>query len=205
MQDALNDAVIASTGRGAQEYETAVLNNMRSLLRRPDADTRFTSAEKQLIADTVKGGGIRRTLELLSKFGVQSHDYVKVLLAGTVGGTIASGQLTPQVAATVGTTLAGLGVGTAAGSIASRMLRTDAATLNAMIKAGPNAPELARLYMQKTPPKERSAVELSALFKTAGADLSALAALPISKSALVSDAVALTAAWDSLEAEEAQK
>lgn len=203
VEQAIKDAQIASEGRGAQEYETAVLNNFRNLLRREDADTKFTDAEKKLIAEAIKGGGVRRALETMSKFGIKSTDYVKTLISGTLGGAVALGGVSPQTATFLGATLGGVAVGSTAGAIASRMLRTDANTLSAFVRAGPNATALTKLYMQKRPAGERSAVELSALFKASGADLSALEKLPISKSPLVSDAVALTAAWQQLEKEEA--
>jgi hypothetical protein len=206
VEGAIKDAQVASMGRGGQEYETAVLNNFRNILRNPNPETPLSEAEKKLIADTIKGGGIRRTLETIQKFGVQSNDYVKTIIIGAVAGTIAQGTgVTPAVIGAVTATAASKALSVAAGSIASRVLRTDANTLSALIKAGPNAQAITRIYMGKTPAAERSAVELSALFKASGADLSKLEKLPMAKSPLISDAVALTNAWDAVQAEEEQE
>lgn len=204
---AIKDAQIASMGRGGQEYETAILNNFRNILRNPSPDTPLSETEKKLIAGTIQGGGIRRTLETMQKFGVQSNDYVKTLIMMTVAGAIAQGTgVTPAVMGGVAATAASKALSVAAGSIASRVLRTDANTLSAMVRAGPNAQAITRIYMSKVPEAERNAVELSALFKASGADLSKLDKLPMIKSPLISDAVALTNAWDAVQAgEEEQK
>lgn len=203
VEDAIKDAQVASMGRGGQEYETALLNNFRNLLRNPSSDTPLSESEKKLIADAIKGGGIRRTLEVLQKFGVKSDDYVKTMVMGTVAGSIASGaSVTPSVLGGVAAAVSAKALSEVAGAIASRMLRTDANTLSAMIKAGPNAQAIARIYMSKVPAEMRSATELSALFKASGADLSKLEKLPMYKSPLISDAVALTTAWNNISDEQ---
>lgn len=204
VEGTIKDATLASLGGQGQPFEKVVVENLRNLLRNEKTALTFSKEERAQIAETIKGGGLRNQLELLTKVGVKSADLIKGTLMGLTGAALFSPAPLNAAAVGAGGLLAGGAVlSKAAQTIATRILKTDVHTLDAFIKAGPNAQEITRIYMSRVPIKDRKAAELSALFKVNGADLSKLAALPMAKSPIISDAIAFAQAWSQAEAEEA--
>lgn len=203
IDDAIKDAQLASLGAQGQNYEQVLVENLRTLLRSPEtAGVKFTKEENALIAKAIQGGGVRHLLDLTGQVGIKSNDLVKGVIYG-LGGAAMAGQI-PSSSAVAGSALIAIsaGVSKIAQKIAANLLRGDVNTLNAFIKAGPDAQAITKMYMGKVPQGERKVAELSALFRASGANTSQLRELPMAKSSFISDALAFTQAWEALDKDE---
>lgn len=202
---AFSDASLASAGSDGQNYNKVLTENLRNLLRDERYATQFSPQEKSQIEAVIRGGSVRRTLEAVRNLGISSDNYIKGALFTTAGAAI-YGYNTPQAMAAFGALVGTKAISEAAKAVASQFFKTDANTMRAMVRAGPNAQAIARIYLARTPQFERNPVELGVLLRNSGVDLSVLEGKQALPSAFVADSVAfargleqLTATAESLE------
>ena len=194
IETAVEEARIASLGIGrtGADYDAELANSLRKMLK--EQSSRFSEGEKQQIETALKGGRVRKILEVLSKFGIQSNDYVMASLLGIGAGMAARDSISE--AAAVGAAAVG---GTKLLSMAtqaavSNLFRNDVKLMQASIAAGPNAQAQVRAYLNNTPVGQRDPKKLAAIFVSSGADLSGISEMPARFSPFLSDSVAFATA-----------
>lgn len=198
VEDAFKDAELAALGSEGQQYEKVLVENLRQLLRSEQYASQFTSRERESIASVIQGSSVRRRLEGMRDLGIKSDTYIKATLFGAAGAAYA-GYMTPQATVVAGGLLTTSILSKAAGEVARRYFLTDANTMRAMMRAGSNGKALARMYLSRTPIKDRKPEELAAILKQAGVDLSSLEGNQALRSPFISDAVAFARGIEVLE------
>jgi len=72
--------------------------------------------------------------------------------------------------------------------IAGKIVQKDANYLRSLVAAGSDGEAIVRIYLQKTPPPQRSSEALASLLIQGNAEMAALGRTAIGKSSLVSEA-----------------
>lgn len=173
MDEALESAMLktdASRGDLVKNYRSELAKLLRSNSK---SGRFFTPEEKKAMRQAVKGGSLERTLEAVSNtIGFNSNDLMRSVVVSSVfgGAGFAAGGPTGAGLAIAGSTA----LATALQANASRLFKTNAAYLRSMIKAGPNAREIAKVYNRFTPRDRRNAGDLASLFVSNGASVEVL-------------------------------
>jgi len=198
VEDTFKDAEIAALGSEGQQYEKVLVENLRQLLRSEQYATQFTSRERESVASVIQGSSVRRRLEGMRELGIKSDTYIKAALFGAAGAAYA-GYMTPQATVVAGGLLTTSILSKAAGEVARRYFLTDAHTMRSMMRAGSNGKALARMYLSRTPRKDRKPEELASILKQAGVDLSTLEGKQALPSPFIADSVAFARGIEQLE------
>ena len=176
------------TTEGARtDFRETLRRDLSKLLNNEKKMAFFTKREQDELRKVTKGGSFERTLEFFGILGIKSDDFVKTIIAGTVGG-MAQGSVSPLAGAS---TIAGVSLLRASKEGAAILFQNNANYMRQVIKAGANGEDIVKAYMRNTPLLKRRPEELTRLLISNGADLAALRRRPVGSSTFVSDAVAL--------------
>jgi len=202
IEDANNSALLkVKTG---QDYTKVFKNEIRKILDpKNKRGNFFNKEEKEILNELILSDSIEKTLRVMSKIGFNSEDFIKTTILGS-GATALTGILSKQPTVSVGGAVVASGVlgltaiSAAIKSLANTQFRRNANLAQSLIRSGPNAKGIVESYLKYTPADKRNPRDLTALLLNSKADISELKVLPIGKSRLVSDAVALGIAIDNM-------
>ncbi len=155
----LLDAAVVEAESQASGFENGIRTQFRSLQKKINNGKvkGFTAEERTAIKKVVEGTNAGNVARFLGKFGILDGITSRSLttlggagLAGAAGG--------PGAAAAVPI------VGQLSGALSQRMTANNAKMANAIIRAGKNGKNIARIYIQNTPKADQKASELAELF-----------------------------------------
>jgi len=179
----------ANTFRSPKVMVEQIVSGLAKIKNSPDF-RRLSSAEQKALESAVSSKGQGRAFfEAIGDLGISSKDYVRTRLFGYA--TLAAAGVTanqPTAAYAAGglaalETLSGL-----SRFIAGKIVQKDANYLRSLVAAGSDGEAIARIYLQKTPPPQRSSEALASLLIQGNAEMAALGRTAIGKSPLVSEA-----------------
>lgn len=162
----IQDAIKAGEGR-ASGAENGIRIELDKLVRNKRTSKYFPKAEKELIRDVVKGNFSQNMSKLIGRFGFSEGRATNVLsaLSGVGAGGIIGGGLGA---------FAVPAIGTASRNIAQKLTRGRANFVDAMTRAGNDAQEITKAYLQAVPKSKRNVDDLANLLADPNVDLNSL-------------------------------
>jgi len=173
----------------ASGFENGIRTQFRSILKNKKQRKGFTPDEIKAMREVVQGTNLQNMAKLLGRFGFGEGQASNMLMgyAGIAGGAVAGGPVGAVVVPSVGQL---------SRKLAQRLTREGAKNADLMIRAGKNGAEIVKAYMKITPPKHRTAQELTELLLRPDINIEGLKqaakSMPIKSNQLVNDAVFLT-------------
>lgn len=173
MDETLEKALL-STDASRGDFVKHYRRELAKLLSKTNKEGKyFTEAERAGIRQAVRGGSLERTLEAVSNaVGFNSNDLMRSVVVSSVfggAGFAAAGPTGAGLAIAGSTALAG-----ALRLKANSLFKNNASYLRSIIKAGPNARDIAAAYRRYTPRDQRNAGDLASLFVSNGASVDVL-------------------------------
>lgn len=151
----------------ASGTENGIRIGLRKILSSKKQSKFFTPDEKAAMQDVVQGNTVQNFSKLAGRFGFSEGRATNIIggSLGLSGGLLAGG---PAGAAAVVT------AGQAARKVAQLVTKNRAEFVDAIVRAGPNAKEVTRIYLSGVPKSKRSASMLADLLSDPGTDLTKL-------------------------------
>ncbi len=151
IQEAFDKARLQASG-----FENGIRTQFRQILNNKKLSKRFKPAEREAMKKVVKGGRAENLARLIGRFAPSEGSAHNVLtgMAGVAGGAAVGGP--------VGAVLVP-GIGYVSRNMAQKMTAKNAEFADQLIRSGVDSRRITQAYFKNTPPKERSAEELSEL------------------------------------------
>lgn len=151
IEEALGKAEIQASG-----FENGIRTQLRQIVNNKKRSRFFSEQELGAMRDVIKGTNEQNIFKLVGRLGFSEGQATNVL------GSIAGGAVISPAAPIVGQF---------ARKLAQKATAKELRVTEAIVKAGDNALEIAKAYIQSTPKAKRSSQALSDLFLNRGADV----------------------------------
>ena len=172
----------------ASGFENGIRTQFRSILNSKKNRKGFTPDELKAMKEVVQGTSLQNMAKLLGRFGFGEGQASNMLMgyAGIAGGAAVGGPVGAVVVPSIGQL---------SRKLAQRLTREGAKNADLMVRAGKNGTDIVKTYMKITPPKERTAQELTELLLRPDINLEGLKqvarSMPQKNKQLINDATFL--------------
>lgn len=150
------DEAVFRAEQAASGFENGLRNEMRSILRNKKKRRGYNAKEIAAMKQISEGGTLENTMKRLSRLGYGADQQTNVLAALMAGGFGA------QLLGPVGVA-APILIGNTSAKIAKKLGNKNQQFLNSITRAGNNAEEITKAYLQSVPKDARKVEELTAL------------------------------------------
>lgn len=148
----------------ASGFENGLRTQFRSILNNRKQRSAFRPQEIEAMKKVVQGTNVENTLKLMGKFGLTEGQRTNALMSllGIGGGAAAFG---PAGAVAVPA------IGQVSMNLAQKLTKGNAEMASAIVRAGPQADEIIKVYLRNVPAKQRTVAELTELLMRPDVDL----------------------------------